>query len=258
MKTVKPYQFFASVYDEIMGESPEYRHFVPYLELLLAHYRFRPHRILDVACGTGETAVALAMNGYDVMGFDFSPEMVEEAKKKAGQTDAEEWFQVEDMRDFTVPTPFDLAISFGDSINYLTSIEDVGNAFGSVNRALRDDGMFIFDLISELHILRSFNDVTYRGSHDGCSYVWENTYDSKTNISTSTMKFTVEHPGVVGEKEYEEVHQQKIYRLDEIIAMLEQNGFTVIGRHDEFSLEPAADSERLFIVARRTKTAPGD
>lgn len=39
-------------------------------------------RVLDVATGTGEQALALAKAGYDVTGIDLSPEMLEQAKKK--------------------------------------------------------------------------------------------------------------------------------------------------------------------------------
>lgn len=43
-----------------------------------------PHgsRVLDVATGTGEQAVALAKTGYDVTGIDLSPDMLERATKK--------------------------------------------------------------------------------------------------------------------------------------------------------------------------------
>src|SRR5207245_10299469 len=42
-------------------------------------------RLLDVGCYTGIEALALARAGYQVMGFDLSPEMVRLARSKAKQ-----------------------------------------------------------------------------------------------------------------------------------------------------------------------------
>jgi SAM-dependent methyltransferase len=42
-----------------------------------------PARILDVGCGTGRHAVALARRGFDVLGVDLAPRMVAAARAKA-------------------------------------------------------------------------------------------------------------------------------------------------------------------------------
>jgi SAM-dependent methyltransferase len=40
-------------------------------------------RVLDVGCGTGQTALFLASRGHDVTGIDSAPEAIETAKKRA-------------------------------------------------------------------------------------------------------------------------------------------------------------------------------
>ncbi|HXT12237.1 MAG TPA: bifunctional demethylmenaquinone methyltransferase/2-methoxy-6-polyprenyl-1,4-benzoquinol methylase UbiE [Candidatus Angelobacter sp.] len=51
---------------------------------LLRLARPRPgQRALDLCCGTGDIALALARQGMDVVGLDFSPPMLEIAKQKA-------------------------------------------------------------------------------------------------------------------------------------------------------------------------------
>ena len=42
----------------------------------------RPCRILDVGCGTGRVSIPLQEKGYDVVGVDISPRMVEQATQK--------------------------------------------------------------------------------------------------------------------------------------------------------------------------------
>ena len=40
-------------------------------------------KVLDVGCGTGEHTMLLTRHGYDVLGIDFAPEAVEQARRTA-------------------------------------------------------------------------------------------------------------------------------------------------------------------------------
>jgi SAM-dependent methyltransferase len=52
-------------------------------ELLLDKLPQPPARIADLGCGTGTLSVLLGQSGYEVDGVDFSPRMVELARRKA-------------------------------------------------------------------------------------------------------------------------------------------------------------------------------
>ena len=54
---------------------------LPFLEAQLAQHGAR--RVLDVACGTGQHAIALARRGYEVVGADVSRGMIERARANA-------------------------------------------------------------------------------------------------------------------------------------------------------------------------------
>ena len=55
-------------------------------ELLVAAGGLRANRVLDVGCGTGTLAAALAERGARVWGVDPSPEMLAQARKVSGPT----------------------------------------------------------------------------------------------------------------------------------------------------------------------------
>jgi 2-polyprenyl-3-methyl-5-hydroxy-6-metoxy-1,4-benzoquinol methylase len=55
------------------------------------------HRVLDVGCGTGETAVFLASRGHDVVGVDAVPEAIEAAKAKATEAGLDICFRAADV-----------------------------------------------------------------------------------------------------------------------------------------------------------------
>ena len=55
-----------------------------------------PARIVDLGCGTGSVAVLLAESGYEVLGLDFSPRMIEHAQAKAAATNSRAMFRIGD------------------------------------------------------------------------------------------------------------------------------------------------------------------
>jgi demethylmenaquinone methyltransferase/2-methoxy-6-polyprenyl-1,4-benzoquinol methylase len=64
--------------------------------LLRAALRERPCKVLDIACGTGDIAIALAAadQALEVWGLDFSPQMLEVAHKRASMKLGIRWVGV--------------------------------------------------------------------------------------------------------------------------------------------------------------------
>ena len=58
-----------------------------------------PATVLDVGCGTGHVAMLLTEEGYEVVGLDASPAMVERAKRTAAAMDRPPRFEVADAVD---------------------------------------------------------------------------------------------------------------------------------------------------------------
>ena len=70
-----------------------------------------PARVLDVGCGTGSLAVLLAEHGYDVVGVDLAPRMVERARHKAQVHEVEMDLLVGDAADPPVEGVFDVVLA---------------------------------------------------------------------------------------------------------------------------------------------------
>lgn len=98
-------------------------------------------RVLDVATGTGDLAFAIAKLGAsEVVGVDFSEEMIAAAKKKATGKDARVSFEVGDAMNLRFEDgTFDACtVSFG-----LRNMPDYDAAIASMSRILRPGGTFI-------------------------------------------------------------------------------------------------------------------
>ncbi len=72
----------APYYDELMSHVP-YSSWVDYVLKLCKRYKHSPKQILDCACGTGNVTYELASRGFDVVGVDFSQEMIDVARRKS-------------------------------------------------------------------------------------------------------------------------------------------------------------------------------
>jgi SAM-dependent methyltransferase len=67
-------------------------------------------RVLDAGCGTGRVAIELAARGFDVVGVDLDPMMLDEARKKAPKL---EWV-LSDLVELRLKRDFDAAVLAGN------------------------------------------------------------------------------------------------------------------------------------------------
>jgi SAM-dependent methyltransferase len=99
-------------------------------------------RLLDVPCGGGRHARALAGRGYRLTGVDLSSEFLAAARSMpdAGPV---AW-ELRDMRDLPWPDAFDGAYCFGNSFGYL---DDAGHAdfLRAVYYTLKPSARFVLD-----------------------------------------------------------------------------------------------------------------
>jgi SAM-dependent methyltransferase len=98
-----PHWFFRFMYDRESGawerrrDEPGHRERVERIADELAKVVAPPGPIADLGCGPGAHALALARRGYDVVGVDGSPRMVEVARTRAGRDEVDATFDVHDV-----------------------------------------------------------------------------------------------------------------------------------------------------------------
>jgi SAM-dependent methyltransferase len=99
-----------------------------------------PARLLDLGCGTGWTSVFFARAGYDVVGLDLAPDMIEQAEANRARAGLSRLtFRVGDYEEMAFDVEFDCAVFF-DALHHAV---DEAAAVRGAARALRRGGVCV-------------------------------------------------------------------------------------------------------------------
>jgi SAM-dependent methyltransferase len=242
------YEKFASVYDIMMADVP-YEEWAQYIEEILALHKCQPKIFLDLGCGTGTITQLFAEKGYETIGIDLSEEMLGVARDKALASNLDILYLCQDMREFELYGTVGCVVSVCDSLNYITSENDLLKVFKLVNNYLDPEGLFIFDLNTEYKFSKIMKDNTFACTFDNSAYIWENYYYKNENINEYKLTLFIEEEN--GYARYEEVHYEKAYDIETITKLLQEAGLKIEGiYHDHSFSSPKKNSERIYFVAR--------
>ena len=214
------YEALAPVYDDFTAHH-DYGLWLGELLPQLRRHGLSEHRLLDVACGTGKSFLPLLERGWEVTACDISPSMLELAREKAG--DAVE-FAVADMRSLPVFGEFDLVWCLDDAVNYLLSVEELGEALSAMRANLAPDGLLLFD-VNTLQAYRSFFAETEFVERGGRKLIWNGQapLDAQSG-GIYESHFEAEMPGGGEADIRKHVHRQRHFPEEVVRATIAASG----------------------------------
>ncbi|MFX1563290.1 MAG: class I SAM-dependent methyltransferase [Promethearchaeota archaeon] len=149
------FEELALIYDASIDWDSRLARELPFLMKVLE--KKKKGRILDLGCGSGRHAIALAKKGFSVIGLDTSIEMIETAVKHSRETDVSAEFLVSDMADAekVVEGPFDLILCLGNSLALLPQYEVLHRTISSIHSLLREEGVLVSQILNFTEIRKT-------------------------------------------------------------------------------------------------------
>lgn len=247
------YSDFALVYDRLMDNIP-YDEWFHYISLLLDEFNIKKGIIAELGCGTGAITERLAAAGYDMIGIDNAPAMLDIAQKKKEANGSSTLYLNQDMREFELYGTVSAIISVCDSVNYILDSNELTEVFRLVNNYLDPKGIFIFDFNTRHYYLDVVADATIAEDREDISFIWDNLYDEEADINELYLSLFIRDNNLNEDnlyRKYEELHLQKGYTLTEMLHIVKASGLELVCAYDAFTKNPAAESsERIYIIAR--------
>jgi SAM-dependent methyltransferase len=247
------YDQFAAVYQR----GPYLRFSQALAESVLPDYLvdlgLKPTDVLDVACGEGSFAVAMAKLGYNVTGVDQSPQMIDLAVERTREESEAVKFFVGDMRSLPYESEFDLVTCFFDSLNYMLTVKDLQEAFKNAYTALRSGGFYIFDMntIYGLAVDWMRQETYIQNEGEDFMEIHRQFFDYENQVAT--MEITIFKQRDDLWERIDELHRERGYPIADIQFLLNEIGFTIAGMYG--SLKKRTDvqqtSPRVWFAARK-------
>lgn len=242
------YGVFAQVYDKLTLNVP-YDEIAEYYDGKIKKFRDGDGDLLaDAGCGTGNLTARLAALGYDVIGAEPSPDMLSEAINKPH--DGVQYI-CQDMTELDLYGEADVIVSTLDSVNHLSSTDDIAEFFRAAAVNLRKGGLLLFDFNTIYKHKNVLADNVFVYDVDDVYCVWENEFcpeDSGVDISLNIFVDTGD--GLY--ERMEESFREITMPAEQVEKFLTESGFEVLEVREYLTDKAvSADSEKLMFCARK-------
>ena len=249
------YDDFSVDYDRFVDWPGRLAVELPFIERELEAAAAR--RVLDVACGTGKHAIALARRGYEVAGADFSAGMIERARANAMVAEVDVRFEAAGFGELNaqVGAGFDGLLCLGNSLPHLLTPADLAAALADFAACLRPGGLLLIQN-------RNFDAVLAQGerwmgpqAHQEGEREWlfVRFYDFEPDGWLTFNLVTLQRGGAGAWSQRVVTTQLRPLAQGDLTALLAEAGFGAITCYGDMSGAPfdSETSGNLIVTARR-------
>lgn len=138
-----------------------------YDQKILAEQFIQPGSLIDLGCGTGRHVLEFAKRGFDVMGVDLSPEMLERTRCKAEAANVQVTTQQANLVELSseVEQQFDYAICMFSTLGMIQGGDHRLQALYEVNRVLKPGGKFAVHVHNLWSVLKTGSGRNWLAGH---------------------------------------------------------------------------------------------
>lgn len=203
--------------------------------------------VLDVGCGNGQEGRALVEKGYNVVGVDLEPDMVEVAISHGIDAEVLDMLKINEIRG-----DYDMIYTVGNTLAHLDDMGEVINFLEKAYRKLKTDGALVLQIIN---FSLYWKDDAKDGEHLG----------SLPKITGDDLEFTRDYykkgekilfKTEVKYKDKDFNNEVLLYPIDKnkLRENLEEIGFKDIEVYGGFNKSEVGDGRAIVIRARKRKS----
>ncbi len=201
-------------------------------------------RVLDLCCGEGRHAVALAALGFLVTGVDRTPLYLAEGRRRAAALGVRVEFVEADARSHGLSGPFDAVINLETSFGFFALAEDDVRVVAGAYRTLVSDGLLVMDMVGKEIRAREFVRRDWRRTADALVLVERSVADGWSHVNE---RWTIVDNA--GRREFDRTF--RMYSGAELTSLLTACGFASVAIHGGLAYEPYDQSARRLVALAR-------
>lgn len=250
MEVFKDYAYYYNAF----YQDKNYEEEAKQVDCLLKKYGENISNIINYGCGTGKHDIELVKLGYRCTGIDLSELMIDIARENAKIVGKDIEFSVADIRKYEPKEQYDAVISLFHVMSYQNSNQDVLAAFQSARQALKEGGLFLFDVWYGPGVLSDKPSVRVKEIEDEKNKLVRIArpvmHDKESVVDVCYEVFVMDKN--TGEtKVINEVHNMRYFFRTELEYLLKETGFELIDNLDCGTLgETSFESWTSYFVAR--------
>jgi SAM-dependent methyltransferase len=209
---------------------------IPPQDALQCYLRFASEAqgpILEPMCGTGRFLIPLLERGFQVTGFDSSPNMLSVCRKKCQERGLTPHLFESTFETFQRESTYNLIFIPSGSFGLLIDPEQVSQALSFITNSLNSGGKFIVEIetLKTNQQLQGIWRGRWASRPDNSKIVLSalSQFDSSTKIETVLCRYELWEMNEISQIEVEEF-PVKHYEPNEIEDLLNLHGLTIAGK----------------------------
>lgn len=247
------FQDYAYYYNAFYQDK-DYKTETVQVDTLLKRYGGNIKNVINYGCGTGKHDLELSKLGYQCIGIDMSPLMIDIARNNAQNEQMKIEFSVADIRKYIPDKKYDAVISLFHVMSYQNSNDDIMSAFRSARKALDKGGLFLFDtwygpgVLSDKPEVRvkEVEDDKYRLIRTACPVMHDTTSVVDVRYEVFIIDKETGKTSVINE-----THHMRYFFRPELELYLKETGFELKDNLDCVTLgKTGYDSWTSYFIAQ--------
>jgi len=199
-------------------------------------------KILDICCGVGRHALALAQNGFRVTGVDRTAKYLNEARQRAAEVSLDIEFIKSDVRKFSRQNSFDAALLMYTVLGYFPMADENLQVLKNAYHSLKEGGAILVELMGRETLQRICQDRDWTEIEG--AYLLEERSINQDWSWMDNLLILIEGSNI---REYKYSHW--VYSAAELTAMLEEAHFINVEIYRSLTGDPYdKNADRLVAV----------